>query len=77
MNPFPDMLNEMQKRGVPVTIGADAHLPARVADHFEDALDLLRSCGFTHVSFFVDRQRNDVPIEAAKQSLRPLEPTQA
>jgi len=69
MNPFPDMLVEMSSRGIPVCIGADAHEPGRVADRFWDALRLLKSCGFDDVSFFLDRQRHDVAIDAAAASL--------
>lgn len=70
MNPFPEMLAEMRSRGIPVTLGADAHTPERVADNFEAALDLLAECGYEQVSFFLERQRHDVPIEQARASLR-------
>ncbi len=73
MNPFPEMLAEIACREIPVVIGADAHEPGRVADRFELALDLLSECGFTHVSYFLDRVRHDVSIQAARGSLR--EPT--
>lgn len=73
MNPFPEMLQEMQARGIAVVVGADAHEPARVADHFETALALLAECGYAHVSYFTERQRVDVPIEAARESLCSLQ----
>lgn len=69
MNPFPGMLVEMQKRGIPITLGADAHQPDRVADGYETALELLSECGFTEVNFFLQRQRQTVSIEAALDSL--------
>ena len=69
MNPFPDMLKEMCQRNIPVTLGADAHEPDRVADGYGNALQLLLECGFTKVSFFLERKRQDVPIEAALASL--------
>ncbi len=69
MNPFPAMLVEMQKRNIPVTLGADAHQPGRVADGYETALELLSECGFTEVNFFLERQRQTVSIEAALASL--------
>jgi histidinol-phosphatase (PHP family) len=52
-----------------VTIGADAHQPERVADGYETALQLLADCGYTKVSFFLDRQRQEVSIEEALESL--------
>ena len=69
MNPFPEMLVEMASRGIPVVLGSDAHVPTRVADRFERALDLLTECGFAHVSCFLNRVRHDIPIPAARDSL--------
>ncbi len=69
MNPFPDMLREMQIRGIPITLGADAHVPQRVGDGYETAMRLLQSVGFTHVNYFVNRQRQEVLIEDALASL--------
>ncbi len=69
MNPMPEMLREMAAREIPVTLGSDAHLPERVADGFETALELLRDCGFRHVSVFLDRRRQEVPIDVALGSL--------
>lgn len=71
MNPFPEMLVEMQKRSIPVVIGADAHDPDRVGDRFQEALDLLERCGYESISFFLNHTRQDVPIEVARTSLKP------
>ncbi len=70
MNPFPEMLVEIARRQIPIVIGADAHVPARVGDQFEPALDLLTLCGFQQVSFYLDRTRHNVAIDAARSSLR-------
>ena len=69
MNPFPGMLSAMQVRNIPVTIGADAHEPNRVADGYEYGLKLLQECGYTDVSFFLNRERQTVRIEDALNSL--------
>jgi histidinol-phosphatase (PHP family) len=69
MNPGPQMLVEMQRRSIPVVIGADAHEPWRVGDGFEEALALMTRCGYSHVSFFLGRQRHDIPIADAQASL--------
>lgn len=69
MNPFPVMLQEISKRGIPITLGADAHQPERVADGYETALELLAECGFSHVSYFTERRRNEVLISDALASL--------
>ena len=73
MNPAPEILRAMKARGIRVVIGADAHMPERVAADFEDALDLLKECGYEEVSFFVDRKRRDVSIDAATASLKKSE----
>jgi histidinol-phosphatase (PHP family) len=70
MNPTPAMLRMMNERGIPVVLGADAHVPQRTADHFEEALELLRDCGYGHVSLFLHRRRRDVAIDAALSSLQ-------
>lgn len=69
MNPNPAMLVEMRKRGIPVTIGADAHQPGRVADRYTAALRLLEQCGYSHVSIFLDRQRQELAISDVLGSL--------
>ena len=69
MNPAPEILRAMCARGIRVVIGADAHVPERVGADFEDALELLKQCGYDQISFFVDRTRRDVSIDAASASL--------
>ena len=69
MNPSPSQLALMHERGIPVVIGADAHVPERVGDGYVTALGLLESAGYQEVSFFIDRQRQSVPIQAARNSL--------
>jgi histidinol-phosphatase (PHP family) len=72
MNPGPEILKEINARGIPVVVGADAHVPHRVAAEFEDAFELLHSIGFTHVNIFLDRKRHAIPIAEARASLKPL-----
>ena len=51
-------------------IGADAHVPERVGDGYFTALKLLEKVGYAEVSYFIDRQRQSVPIHLALESLR-------
>jgi histidinol-phosphatase (PHP family) len=74
MNPGPVMLREMAARGIPLVIGSDAHWPSRVGAEWEEALDAAEEAGYEQVSFFLDRKRNDVPLEMARESLRPAAP---
>lgn len=69
MNPGPEILSEMRERGIPVVIGADAHIPSRAGDHYVEALELLRSAGFENVSGFRERKRFEVRIEDALAGL--------
>lgn len=69
MNPSPSQLRLMCERGIPVVIGADAHVPERVGDGYFTALKLLQNVGYAEVSYFIDRQRQNVPIQAALESL--------
>lgn len=70
MNPGPRMLRMMADRKIPVVIGSDSHMPTRVGDRFEDALDLLEKAGYRTVSVFEKRKRTELPIPAARASLR-------
>ncbi|MES2923072.1 MAG: histidinol-phosphatase [Verrucomicrobiota bacterium] len=69
MNPSPAQLTLMRERGIPVVIGADAHVPERVGEGYPFALKLLLDAGYSDVSFFLDRKRQDVPIHEALESL--------
>jgi histidinol-phosphatase (PHP family) len=70
MNPNPSMLRAMRERNIPVVIGSDAHIPSRVGDRWEEALDILEAVGYNEISFFLNRQRQSVPIAAARASLK-------
>ena len=70
MNPGPRMLRMMADRKIPVVIGSDSHMPTRVGDRFEDALDLLEKAGYRTVYVFEKRKRTELPIPAARASLR-------
>ena len=68
-NPGLEILREMQARGVPVVLGADAHQPKRVGDLYPEALATLAEAGYREVSFFLNRRRQTVPITEAAASL--------
>ncbi len=70
MNPSVDMLRLMKARDIPVVIGADAHRPERVGEFYVEALNTLSDVGYKDVSFFLDRKRQTVPIQAALDSLQ-------
>ena len=69
-NPNPSMLRLMRERNIPVVLGADAHVPQRVSEGYEDAMQSLLEAGYTEINFFLDRKRQTVPIADALKSLR-------
>lgn len=75
IHPGTTILGEAWQRGIPVVIGADAHRPERVGDAFGHALDVLESVGYRSVSIYLERERVDVTIEAARAGYRSQAPT--
>jgi histidinol-phosphatase (PHP family) len=69
MNPGPEILAEMRKRDIPVVIGADAHRPHRAGAEYPRALRMMQGAGYDQVSFFLNRQRHEIPITDALASL--------
>ncbi len=69
MNPGPRMLAMMAERGIPVVIGADAHVPDRVGDGYVAALQTLAAAGHRDVHLVLDRRRQAIPIPTALASL--------
>ena len=56
-NPHPDVLKRYRELGGEiVTVGADAHRPGHVAYDFEEAGDILKSCGFHYYAEFIGRK---------------------
>jgi HisJ family histidinol phosphate phosphatase len=69
-NPGPAMLKLMSERGIPVVIGSDSHTPERVGWDFATALDQLEAAGYSNVSYFTLRQRQEVPIPIVRAALK-------
>jgi histidinol-phosphatase (PHP family) len=60
--PHPDFLAACRERGVPVTLGSDAHMPAVVGRDFDRARELLRSAGYETVTVFEQRRARQEPL---------------
>lgn len=71
-NPGPLILQEMAKRQIPVVLGSDSHIPERVADRFDGALDWLKQAGYQDVSYFLQRQRHIIPIDDLSHRMNTL-----
>lgn len=70
MNPGLEMLRMMADRKIPVVVGSDSHRPVRVGEHFVTALNHLTEAGYEKVSYFLNRQRIDLPISDVLASLK-------
>lgn len=61
--PSKDLLARARQRGVPVTLGSDAHKPELVAADFDKAIALLRDVGYNHIATFATRRMTLVSLD--------------
>lgn len=61
---FPSLriLEYAYQQGVPLTIGSDAHQPAKLAHHLDRAAEVLKEIGFTQLATFKNRERMMVDL---------------
>lgn len=60
--PDPAFLEACARRGVPITIASDAHVPELVGQDFATALELARQAGCETVAVFEARSRREEPL---------------
>jgi histidinol-phosphatase (PHP family) len=62
---YPDrrFLHIFREEEVPVCVNSDAHFPARVAQHFDEAYELLREAGYSEMAVFKNRERYMIPFD--------------
>jgi histidinol-phosphatase (PHP family) len=60
--PSAPFLVALNRAGVPVTIGSDAHAPVEVGSAYEEARDALRDAGYRSLVVFRSRQAEEVPL---------------
>ena len=68
--PSPRILAACHARGIPVTIGADAHSAVHLLRHFDLAVNLLERTGYTQVMRFEGRQAIPQPLSDFAAALR-------
>lgn len=56
---YPDrrFLNIFRQENVALCINSDAHMPSRVAQHFDEAYELIKSAGYDEMAVFEKRKR--------------------
>ncbi|SFS96877.1 histidinol-phosphatase (PHP family) [Paenibacillus sp. 453mf] len=62
MFPSRRILEKAFELNIPITVGSDAHDPAKVGEHVDQARDLLREIGYTELAVFEHRKRSSVPL---------------
>jgi histidinol-phosphatase (PHP family) len=62
VHPDPLILDWAHEEGVKLTLGSDAHAPARVGQHFDKVLPLLKSKGFDRLHYFKNGCENTVTL---------------
>ncbi|MBE0338677.1 histidinol-phosphatase HisJ [Paenibacillus sp. 23TSA30-6] len=60
MFPSRRMLEEALALGIPLTVGSDAHDPAKLSEHLEKARALLHEVGYRELAVFRQRERSSV-----------------
>ncbi|MCK4555567.1 MAG: histidinol-phosphatase HisJ family protein [Candidatus Aenigmarchaeota archaeon] len=62
MHPSPEILALCKKKGIPVTIGTDAHWVNEIDLHYEKGINLIRSAGYDRLAVFEGRKMRFVKI---------------
>ncbi len=61
--PAPELLEELLKGNVPVTLGSDSHAPSEVGKDLEVAIKFLKELGVSKIASFTGRKRLLIPLE--------------
>ena len=57
-----DLLRALHRRGVPITLGSDGHVPEDLGRDYPRALAAAHACGYRTVSMFSGRERREAPL---------------
>jgi histidinol-phosphatase (PHP family) len=60
--PAQDLLRALHRRGVPITLGSDGHVPEDLGRDYPRALEAAHACGYRTVSMFSGRERREAPL---------------
>ena len=60
--PAAGLLRALHRRGVPITLGSDAHVPEDVGRDYDRALAAAHACGYRSVWVFSGRERREVEL---------------
>lgn len=68
--PSLQILQKCEKRGIPITLSSDGHIPEHILFEFERGLARLHEAGFTSIARFRSRERFFEPLADALKSRR-------
>jgi histidinol-phosphatase (PHP family) len=60
--PDADLLAAAHRRGIPITLASDAHVPANVGRDFDQAIDHARAAGYDTLTVFDERRARQEPL---------------
>jgi histidinol-phosphatase (PHP family) len=60
--PAEGLLRALHRRGVPITLGSDAHVPGDIGRDYDRALAAAHACGYRSVWVFSGRERREVEL---------------
>ncbi|MNN96461.1 histidinol-phosphatase [compost metagenome] len=63
MFPAEHVLQQAHTLAIPLTLGSDAHDPAKLGDGLQEARSLLWRTGFRELAVFEGRRRTTVPFQ--------------
>ncbi len=61
--PATPLLKKCREKKIHITLGSDAHRPDSVGQHYDKAIDLLMSTGYSKVSAFTRRNLYEIPLK--------------
>jgi histidinol-phosphatase (PHP family) len=66
--PYPtlEMLRDCRRREIPLVLSDDAHHTRDIGRHFDQARSLLAQAGYSQISRFEKRTRQDLPLDAPR-----------
>ncbi len=60
--PDPRLLQLCYKKGIPIVLSSDAHVPEDVGRDFDKAIELAKSVGYSSIMTFQKGERKEVPL---------------
>ena len=60
--PAQDIIKRCHAKKIRITLGSDAHQPADVGQHYDQALPMLIAAGYRHLATYTRRKRDLIAI---------------